>query len=314
MMNNIKCKSLEITDELLEKLNHFTRRKHSVDEVYIFSVILCDNEIDRDYERFSIKALERLSALFVGRTGIFDHNAKGSNQTARIFDCCVEVDKTRKTSFGEEYTYLKALAYMVKTNANTDLIKEIDAGIKKEVSVSCSIAKQSCSICGANLKRTKCTHHIGKSYNGELCHRILDEPTDAYEWSFVAVPSQRAAGVTKSLQGELTNGVDKIKTAEKGISLTAVEVREIAAKLDEFEEMSIWAKNYRDDLQKDIVRLAFIACPYIPKDLVKATSESLSIPQLKELRNAYANVSTNNVSTQLIGSAQEIEDNESFKL
>ncbi|NMB30766.1 MAG: hypothetical protein GX988_04940 [Clostridiales bacterium] len=313
-MYNLKCKSLEITDELLVKLNNFTRRKHSIDEVYIFSVVLCDNEIDRDNERFSIKALEKLSELFVGRTGIFDHNAKGSNQTARIFDCCVEVDKARKTSFGEEYTFLKALAYMVKTNANTDLIKEIDAGIKKEVSVSCSVARQNCSICGANLKRTKCSHRIGKSYGGEICHCILDEPTDAYEWSFVAVPSQREAGVTKSHRGKFVTGVEKIKSAHKGISLTAEEVREIAAKLDEFEEMSIWAKNYRDDLQKEIVRLAFIACPYIPKDLVKATSESLSIPQLKELRNAYANVSTNNVSTQLIGSTEEIEDNESFKL
>ncbi|NMA79456.1 MAG: hypothetical protein GX967_02270 [Clostridiales bacterium] len=313
-MENIKCKSLEITDDLLVKLNHFTRRKHNADEVYIFSVILCDNEIDRDNERFSIKALEDLSELFVGRTGIFDHNAKGSNQTARIFDCCVEVDKTRKTSFGQEYTYLKALAYMVKTNANTDLIKEIDAGIKKEVSVSCSVAKQNCSICGSNLKRTKCSHRVGKSYNGEICHVILDQPTDAYEWSFVAVPSQRAAGVTKSHRGELTTGAQKIKAAEKGISLTAAEVREIAAKLDELDEMSIWARNYRDDLQKDIVRLAFIACPYIPKELVEATAKSLSIPQLKQLRNAYANGSSNNVSPQILGNAEQIEDNESFKL
>ncbi len=313
-MDNIKCKSLEITDELLVKLNHFTRRKHNADEVYIFSVILCDNEIDRDNERFSVKALEKLSALFVGRTGIFDHNAKGSNQTARIFDCCVKVDKTRKTSFGEEYTYLKALAYMVKTNANTDLIKEIDAGIKKEVSVSCSVAKQSCSICGADLRRTKCSHHIGKTYGGDICHRILDEPTDAYEWSFVAVPSQREAGVTKSHGGEFATGVEKIKTAQKGISLTATEVREISAKLDGLDEMEIWAKSYRDDLQKDIVRLAFIACPYIPKNLIEATSKSLSIPELKQLRSAYANASTNNVSTQLMGSTEEIEDNESFKL
>ncbi len=33
---------------LLEKLNQFTRRELSADEVYIFPVTLCDNDIDRD--------------------------------------------------------------------------------------------------------------------------------------------------------------------------------------------------------------------------------------------------------------------------
>ena len=36
-----------------------------------------------------------------------------------------------------------------------------------------------------------------KEYNGKTCYAILDEVTDAYEVSFVAVPAQRGAGVTK---------------------------------------------------------------------------------------------------------------------
>ena len=54
---------------------------------------------------------------------------------------------------------------MVKTSANQDLIKEIDAGIK-EVSVSCSVEKAHLSICGTNNKvRTVLTK--GRFYNGE---------------------------------------------------------------------------------------------------------------------------------------------------
>ena len=45
---------------ILEKINRFTRRKLTEDEVYVFSVILCDNDIDRDCERFSDNALEAL--------------------------------------------------------------------------------------------------------------------------------------------------------------------------------------------------------------------------------------------------------------
>ena len=38
---------------------------------------------------------------------------------------------------------------------------------------------------------------MGKVYVGNPCYVILDDVTDAYEWSFVAVPAQINAGVTK---------------------------------------------------------------------------------------------------------------------
>lgn len=70
----------------LEKINRFTRRELGEDEVYTFSVILCDNDIDRDLERFSDEALVTLAEKFIGRTGISDHDPSSANQTARIFD------------------------------------------------------------------------------------------------------------------------------------------------------------------------------------------------------------------------------------
>ncbi len=83
----------------LEKLNRFTRREHTADEVYIFDVVLCDNEVDRDGERFSVEALKKLKELFVGKTGISDHEAKSSGQTARIFDTELVSDSAKKNTF-----------------------------------------------------------------------------------------------------------------------------------------------------------------------------------------------------------------------
>ncbi len=143
------------------------------------------------------KALEQLKTLFVGVTGIFDHNPKSAGQTARIFSTSLETDSARKTRDGEPYTCLKACAYMVRTSGNEDLIREIDAGIKKEVSISCSAKTQRCSICGTNRSTQSCSHTKGRSYQGKFCSHILEDISDAYEWSFVAVPAQRRAGVTK---------------------------------------------------------------------------------------------------------------------
>ncbi|OLA42145.1 MAG: hypothetical protein BHW31_01510 [Firmicutes bacterium CAG:110_56_8] len=54
-----------------------------------------------------------------------------------------------------------------------------------------------CSICGSDYG--SCGHRKGESYDGQVCCAILQEPMDAYEFSFVAVPAQREAGVLKGL-------------------------------------------------------------------------------------------------------------------
>ena len=46
----------------------------------------------------------------------------------------------------------------------------------------------------------RCGHIRGGTYAGRKCFGILDGATDAYEWSFVAVPAQINAGVTKSFE------------------------------------------------------------------------------------------------------------------
>lgn len=48
-----------LCSEELEKINSFTRRKMSPDEIYTFPVVLCDNEIDRDCEKFTRGLLKK---------------------------------------------------------------------------------------------------------------------------------------------------------------------------------------------------------------------------------------------------------------
>lgn len=179
----------------LEKINQLTCREFTAQELYTFRVALCDNDIDRDFERFGDAALEALAALFVGKTGLCDHEARAENQQARIYEARVVSDPARQTRDGRPYRYLEAKAYMVRTQSNQDTILEIEGGIRREVSVSCRVKQKRCSICGS---LGGCGHRPGQEYDGVLCWRELEEPEDAYEWSFVAVPAQPAAGVLKS--------------------------------------------------------------------------------------------------------------------
>ncbi len=258
----------------LEKLNRFTRREHTADEVYIFDVVLCDNEVDRDGERFSVEALKKLKELFVGKTGISDHEAKSSGQTARIFDTELVSDSAKKTSAGETYTYLKASAYMVKTGANSDLISEIDGGIKKEVSISCSAGKRICSICGADKSKDSCQHVCGKKYGGKTAHTILDSITDAYEWSFVAVPAQINAGVTRKY----------FKAADN--TDTDSENERIIEKMCGL-------------LRGDITRLCFLNGTGVYQKALASSAEKMSPEELMEFRTALEKEHKSRIKPQL---------------
>lgn len=182
-------KSLSVESSDMDKINQFTRAKLDAGSVYIFSVVLCNNDIDRDFEKFSLSTLKQLKDLFVGRTGIFDHSMKSSDQKARIFDTWIEKSDGKRTTDGEDFYQLKAKAYMLKSDENRTLINEIDAGIKKEVSVSCSVEKSICSVCNHDKRQGMCEHISGKIYDDSLAYTILEGAKDAYEFSFVAVPA-----------------------------------------------------------------------------------------------------------------------------
>ena len=86
MKNGMVIKSAAhdtLTDEMA-LVNTYSRRELSADEVYLFTVALCDNDIDRDNERFTVESLFELEKLFVGKTGIIDHDPTAKNQKARI--------------------------------------------------------------------------------------------------------------------------------------------------------------------------------------------------------------------------------------
>ena len=195
-MNRIEKQAVSAED--LALINGYTRKDLTADEVYTFSVVLCDNDIDRDFEYFTAETLEELSKMFVGVTGIYDHNPTAKNQVARIYSCRVENLSPKKTAYGEDYIRLVAKAYLPICEGNSDIIAMLDSGIQKEVSVGCGIEECVCSVCGEDMRIHECGHVKGESYGGVMCCGVLKNPIDAYEWSFTAVPAQRKAGVIKS--------------------------------------------------------------------------------------------------------------------
>ena len=268
--------TLKATREELEQINSMTRRELEEENLYLFSVRLCDNEVDRDGERFTTETLQELAPMFVGKSGIFDHQWSAHGQSARLYKCEVVTEPARLNQAGEVYCWLKGYAYMLRSPGSEQLIAEIDAGIKKEVSVGCSVAKKTCSICGANVTGMPCEHRKGERYDGKVCHVMLEGAKDAYEFSFVAVPAQPAAGVVKGMEspcGDLKQLVRRHPACEK--------------QLEALEQEAALGRNYLKQLKDDVVRLGLLAGLGLECSQLREMANTLYPSQLEQLKQAY---------------------------
>lgn len=247
----------------LERINALAKGSLTEEQVYVFSVRLCDDQVDRDFERFDTAALPELAKLFVGKSGVVDHKWSAERQLARIFDAEVLQE--------EGVSYIKAWAYIRRGGSGDEWIADIEAGIKKEVSVGCAMGQSVCSICGAEYGT--CGHRKGEHYDGALCCAILREPVDAYEFSFVAVPAQREAGVLKGM----------------GCRVSLKELADEFGAQEEYRglwKLSQLGQQYQKQLSDEVVRLALMLGLRLEEPVLRGAVEKLAGAELVPLRDA----------------------------
>ena len=275
----------------LEAINGQAKASMTAEQVYVFSLRLCDDQVDRDMERFDTEALTGLAKLFIGKTGIVDHQWSAGNQVARIF----ETEVVRE----DHVSYIKAWAYIRRGGANEEVIADIEAGIKKEVSVGCAMGRAVCSVCGSEYG--SCGHVKGEHYDGQLCVAILKEPMDAYEFSFVAVPAQPNAGVLKALGA----GNRTLKELAEQFGAQS-EYRAL------FKEAQL-GREYKKQIGNDVVRLCLSLDLGVEEPALRAIAEKAGAEELMQLKDALEKRLAESMPmvTQLGGSFKRAEEFES---
>ncbi len=247
---------IALAAEEVALINQYTLRDHTAEELFAFRTVACDNEIDRDNEAFTEGTLKEFADMFVGKTVLSNHRFSVEGQCARIYAGAVERVAGKVTSYGEPYAQLILRCYIPRTEAFAELIQLIETGIRKEVSVGCSVKKNTCSICGLPYWSAECEHRVGMTYeDNKKCFIRLEEARDAYELSFAAVPIQPAAGVTKSSNkagkdflAELHSMMDVIK------SLSAITKKE--GQPNEDKGLKSKAGNNLDSDAEELIRSA----------------------------------------------------------
>lgn len=180
----------------------------TAEHIFVYPIRLCDTATDRDNEQLTLQALESIKSLVVGKAGIKNHDWNSNNIHSRIYKA--EIEEI------EGVMCLVGYAYTMDTEGNKELIEGIKSGLLQEVSIGFNATSYTMLEDGV---------------------RQIDDVEDVYEWSFVAVPAQRNAGVIKSYEdNKCKEGVKdmtleelqaKVKELETEVELKSARVKEL---------------------------------------------------------------------------------------
>lgn len=173
----LECK---LTKADLKKIMAWEGRELTADDLFVFNLRMSDNTVDENGRRFTRDCLRSLSHLLEGRVGFFNNDPW---HPARVLRTTVNGGGSHTgVSSDDPAYYMDSLVYMLRTQENANIIDEIENGLKATVDLSCTVGKETCSICGQDL--SICRHKRWKFYKGKMCVGELDGAISIYGWTF----------------------------------------------------------------------------------------------------------------------------------
>lgn len=174
-------------EEVMALVNSFSLRPLAESEVALFTLDLCNNQVDRHFSRFPVEELEKINEMTPGRPLMERHDLTGSLPRGTFFRSHIHHD-------GDAVS-VRPEVYVLRTEENRDFILNIEGGIYRETSISFSFRKPECSVCGKDLRQ--CAHVPGRQYGDGLCHFIMREVVEVVEGSVVSAGSQGTGFVSQ---------------------------------------------------------------------------------------------------------------------
>ncbi len=174
--------SSEANADLLNDVNKFTLRPLDRDEFAVFTMDLCNNQIDAHYSRFPLDELESINKMVPGRPFMERHDTKGTLPRGTFFRSRLHEDAAR------EYLSVRPDVYILHTEDNRGLIANIEGGVYRATSIGFSFMHPECSICHKDIRT--CDHVPGRTYGEESCHYVMHDVVSVLEGSVVFSASQ----------------------------------------------------------------------------------------------------------------------------
>lgn len=273
---------VEVTADVLGKINHYALTPVTAEEVYVRRKILAHNGVDRDRERFTETLLDDFAATLPGKSTLYAHDRGKFLPLGLYFAATTEEisQEQFKQMTGEDprlpagvanVKVLWAWYYVIKTPEVESVIKNIEGGTYRHWSIGFS-ARELVSVKGP--------------YDQTLYWEYLG-PGEATEGSLVWLGAQQGATSQKNAKdglgtdevehqlrgkdmkvlkallgaalgktfGETTteeNVVDEVKSA---LVAKDTQITTLQAEAKGLKDMAATGKKYMDDLAADYARM-----------------------------------------------------------
>lgn len=200
--------------EQIAKINQFTKKTVTADDVVAFNIDAMNDLYDRDDERFTTATVKEFASLpqpfsFIGKSYMADHDYKMEKVRGRIFDVGT---KGKQTELGHT-TFLTESVYTANTPQYHDFIENLEFGLSWAVSVGVVVDKSECSICQAPVYTSR---FYGWSWCEEGHEKGLyyvpgKEEDDG--WGFFLPVDPSTKGAVKA-QVDLKDAIDGYETSQ----------------------------------------------------------------------------------------------------
>lgn len=165
----------------LSSIQRFAARELTPDDVLVRGCLLCNDQRDHYYSRFSREALDEVAEMLPGRPVADSHNYR-LRAEGRFFDA--------KVTKRDGVRWVEALFYLPNTERGKEVAQRIDVGVDREVSIGWNCLDATCGVCGEHIAR--CGHIPGDIYEGTgFCTYEFGAITNAFEGSLVLAGGQK---------------------------------------------------------------------------------------------------------------------------
>lgn len=180
----------KVLDQYWTKIEAQAPGKVMPEEVHVRGMLLCNSERDHYYSRFSPDALTEVAELLPGRPVMVGHKYDAL-PIGRFFAGerkFIEQDrKPRRDSY-----WVEGLFTVPRDTEGDAIVRRIDHGIYRDVSLGWRCLGAKCSICGNHIAdRQRCDHVPGEVYDQGLCDFEFSDITAVMEGSLVYAGGQK---------------------------------------------------------------------------------------------------------------------------
>lgn len=186
--NNAQCTGqitqaralLESAEDLTRDVNKYALRPLAPGDFRVFTMDLCNNQIDHHFSRFPEEELSRMVDMVPGRPLMELHDRANRLPRGTFFRSALAQEG--------DVVSIRADVYVLNIQENQAMIANIDGGVYRETSVGFSFGTPECSVCGKDIRN--CKHVPGNQYKGESCHYVMRDVSEIIEGSLVPAGSQ----------------------------------------------------------------------------------------------------------------------------